>query len=191
MKGITLIGMPGAGKSTIGKTLADRLGFQFVDLDVLICEKEGRSHDQISREKGDAELMRLEEKYTLELDFSCFLHSRGRFRIAEVPAKRGVEARCSCTVFSPGGSIVYSPRAMEKLRAETTVVYLELPLLEIENRLGNGAATRGIVGLSEKGLGGLFEERASLYQSFAHQTINCFGLNDKTIVEKIANFYLI
>ena len=159
MRGVTLIGMPGAGKSTIGKILAVRLEFKFVDLDVLIREKEGRSHDQISRENGDAELLRLEEQYALGLDLAR-------------------------TVFAPGGSIIYSPRAMEKLRDETAIVYLELPFSEIKNRLGDNAAARGIVGLKEKGLDGLFTEREPLYLSYAHHIIHCQDLSDAEIVDK-------
>ena len=152
--------MPGAGKSTIGKMLAKQLGFEFVDLDILIKEKEGKSHDKIAREKGDAELLRLENLYTLDLDLAD-------------------------TVFSPGGSIVYSSEAMDKLKKETQIIYLELPLEEIKKRLGKKASTRGIIGFKEKGLDGLFSERTPLYESFADHTIFCSGLSDKQILEKI------
>lgn len=162
MKGITLIGMPGAGKSTIGKMLAKQIGFKFVDLDILIKEKEGRSHADILEKDGAEALLKAEEKYTLELDFAK-------------------------TIFSPGGSITYSPRAMEKLKNDTTIFYLKLPLIEIEKRLGKNIFSRGIVGLKEKGIDDLFAERIPLYESFAHYTISCFALTDKSIVSKIIN----
>lgn len=162
-KGITLIGMPGAGKSTVGKLLAKKIGYDFLDLDILIKEKEGRGHAEIVKEKGDAELMRLEELHTLGLDLNK-------------------------TVFSPGGSIVYSAAAMEKLRAETKIIYLELPLSEIKRRLGKSANDRGIVGLAEKGLDGLYGERAPLYEKFAHHTINCRQIPSVEVAEKINAF---
>ncbi len=163
MRGVTLIGMPGAGKSTIGKQLAKKLGYSFLDLDILIKEKEGRSHAVIAQEKGDAELMRLEERYTLGLNLDK-------------------------TVFSPGGSIVYSAAAMKKLQSETKIIYLELPLSEIRRRLGQGAKDRGIIGLAEKGLDSLFKERAPLYTKFAHHIINCHRITNVEVVKQINAF---
>src|SRR3972149_6935474 len=157
MKGITLIGMPGVGKSTIGRLLAEKIGFSFVDLDNLIRDREGRTHAQIAQEKGDSELSRLEEFYTLGLNLEK-------------------------TVFSPGGSIVYLPKAMEKLRRETLVIYLSAPIDVIRKNLGDRIDERGIVGLKEKGLGGIFSERAPLYEKFAHQSINCVGLSEDQII---------
>lgn len=160
MKGITLIGMPGAGKSTIGKLLAKKLGYKFVDLDFLIKEKEGRSHADILEKDGVEALLGVEEKHTLDLDLDKI-------------------------VFSPGGSIIYSPEAMEKLKDETRIIYLELPLGDIKKRLGKNIETRGIVGLKEKGPENLFQERTPLYESFADHIIHCANLEDKKIVEKI------
>ncbi len=154
--------MPGAGKSTIGKMLAKQLGFKFVDLDLLIKEKERRSHADILEKDGIDALLSVEEKYTLDLDLAK-------------------------TVFSPGGSIIYSSEAMKKISEESTIFYLELPLKEIKRRLGKGIETRGIVGLREKGLEILFAERTPLYKSSAQHTISCSFLNDQAIVSKIVN----
>jgi len=159
-KGITLIGMPGAGKSTIGKILAERLGFKFIDLDVFIKEKEGKSHAEIAKKRGDDALVKIEETYTLGLDFDK-------------------------VVFSPGGSIVYSPLAMEKVASQTTIFYLALPLETIRKRLGNGVETRGVVGFERLGLKGVFDEREPLYLSYANNVIQCRGLSDAEIVQKI------
>jgi len=160
MKALTLIGMPGSGKSTVGKAFAKKNGFRFVDLDALILKKEGKSHVAIMKEKGEKELLKLEEIYTLGLDFSSL-------------------------VFSPGGSIVYSPKAMKKIKEESKIIYLELPLEEIKKRLGNEAENRGIVGFVEKGIDGIFRERAPLYKDCADVTLNCFGLSIKGIIKKI------
>lgn len=152
--------MPGSGKSTIGRLLAQQLPARFIDLDELIREKEKKSHSQIMKESGEKKLLKLEEIYTLGLDFLSL-------------------------VFSPGGSIIYSPKAMEKIKKESKVVYLELPLKEIKKRLGKEAENRGIVGFVEKGIDGLFLERTPLYQNCADITINCSGLSVDKIIRKI------
>ena len=166
---VTLIGMPGVGKSTIGRLLADRLGFGFVDLDVLIHQQEGVGHSDILKEKGEEALLKLEEDYALKLDFIAAVNKS---------AVRGL-------VFSPGGSIIYSEKAMAKLHSETTILFLDLPFLEIKKRLGNKAEHRGIVGLSKKTLEDIFKERLPMYRLAADHTINCVGLADEEVVEKI------
>ena len=170
MEGITLIGMPGSGKSVIGKQLAHHLGWDFVDLDILIKEKEGKSHAEIMKEKGEHELLQLEELYTLGLDFN--LPTGG-------------------LVFSPGGSIIYSRRAMEKLKSETKIIYLDLPYEEIKSRLGNNLENRGIIGLTLRGLGSLYQERTPIYQKFAHHIIPCIDQNEKEVVDKISNLLFV
>lgn len=162
-KGITLIGMPGSGKSTVGKLLAKEIGYNFIDLDEFIKEKSGKSHQEIIRIEGEKELLRLEELYTLGLDFTK-------------------------TVFSPGGSIVYSLPAMEKLKKETQIFYLYLPMEVVEKRLQGIAEGRGIIGLKEKGLEKLLEERHPIYEKFAHKIINCFSLNKEGIVNEILQY---
>lgn len=155
--------MSGSGKSTIGMLLAERIGFKFIDLDELIKNKEGKSHAAVLEEDGEEKLLQLEEVHTLNLD-------------------------CTQTVFSPGGSIIYSPRAMEKLRNETTVVYVNMPLEEIKQHVKNDFEHRGIVGLKEKGIDRLFMERAPIYENVAHHIINCGGLPKERIVDEIVRF---
>src|SRR3989338_7611659 len=121
-KGITLLGMPGSGKSSVGKQLSVKLNWQHLDLDDYIRDRQQVPHYQILAEKGDEALLALENQYTLELDLNN-------------------------TVFSPGGSIVYSPQAMEKIRRDTLIVLLEAPLEEVIKRVGpNLDNKRGIVG---------------------------------------------
>ena len=165
MKGITLIGMPGSGKSTIGKMLADISKRRFVDLDILILEKEGRGHADILEKDGKEELLRLEEKYTLGIDLLN-------------------------TVFSPGGSIVYSDLAMKKMERETEIFYFMLPVEEIKRRLGDKIDSRGIVGLKERGIKKLFQERDILYRKFSDKIIDCEGLSKKEIMESIQQFLI-
>ncbi len=165
MPAITLIGMPGAGKSTVGELLAKELNCEFLDLDVLIKEKEGKSPHRFIKEHGEAAFLKLEEALVNNLDISSF--------------KKGL-------VIAPGGSIVYSVPAMEKLYKETRIFYLELPLKTIQNRLGDSIELRGIVGLAKgNDLADLYRQRTELYKKYAHHTFNCVGCGEKDIAKGI------
>ena len=143
MANITLIGMPGSGKSTLGARLAQRLGYRFVDGDAII-ESSGRRLQEIIDRDGEEEFLRIEEAELLKL------------------AGQG-------QVFAPGGSCVLSPRAMAHLRKLSVVVYLDIPFALLETRLGaDGMARRGIVGLRRMDLARIYEIRRPLYLRYAH-----------------------
>ena len=160
MKGITLIGMSGAGKSTIGRLLARHLDFYFLDLDEYIKEKEGVSHLGIMEKKGEKELLQLENKYALALAYDK-------------------------TVFSPSGSIIYSPRAMEKLKNLTTIFYLNVSYEDLAERLKNNIYERGIIGLKDRGLKSVFLEREPLYIQAAHHNVFCENKKPENIASEI------
>jgi shikimate kinase len=159
-KGITFIGMPSAGKSVTGRMLAQKLDCKYIDLDILILEKEGISHQQILQEKGGEELEKLEEKYALELDFEDL-------------------------IFAPGGSMIFSPRAMEKIKQETFVIHLGVGEEEIKRRLGKNLYTNGIVGLEEKGLQNIILERTPLYEKYADLYLDTNNLSREEVVEQV------
>jgi shikimate kinase len=165
MKGITLIGMPSSGKSTIGKLLAENLKWKFIDLDELISQEEGIDITELIQKKGEKELSRLETDYTLKQDLSNI-------------------------VFAPGGSIIYSETAMEKIKKETAVIYLEIPLDEIEKRISKHRRSQIIVGLKEKGLPKLFEERILLYKLNADQTVDCSRFNQCLDYKAVINYII-
>ena len=158
---ITLIGMAGAGKSTIGRALARRLNFAFIDVDCLITEKTGMTLQALIDKQGDSALIRFEEEAILKLD--------------EVD---------EC-IISPGGSVVYSERAMEHLKKVSKIVFLDAPFRSIIKRIRN-TRNRGIVGLRDRSLKELFEERVILYKKYADFTIKIREReNIPKIVEKI------
>ena len=95
---ITLIGMPSSGKSTIGVLLAKRLGYSFVDVDILIQEKEGRLLKEIIAEEGLSGFLQVEERVNAELE-----------------AKK--------SVIAPGGSVIYGEKAMQHLKEISELVY--------------------------------------------------------------------
>lgn len=171
---ITLIGMPASGKSTIGKILAKKLGWDFVDLDDLIKEKTGKSYDEILEQDGEKKLLNLENKFTFELDFSAY----GGSPAGRKNSKKGI-------IFSPGGSIIYSREAMEKIKNGSRIIYMDLPLGEIKKRLKERVIKGGIVGLKENGLKKLFEERNLIYKKFADYIIEAKNMKEEKIVSQI------
>jgi shikimate kinase len=156
---IILIGMPGSGKSTIGKMLAGELSYRFTDLDVYIREKEGRSLQEIIDRDGEDYLMQIEKQCMSEIDLTR-------------------------RVIAPGGSLVYYEDLMLFLQQKATLVYLKESLSSLQTRLYN-ASSRGIIGLKNKPLAGLFAERQPLYQRYADITIDCDGLTRAQIVHEI------
>jgi shikimate kinase len=144
---ITLIGMPGSGKTAVGKELAAMLDYKLIDPDRLMEKKYSCLLQAFLDKNG-------EEK---------FLKKEGEIAIAATKGKNNL-------VISPGGSIVYCPKAMEYFQEISTIFYLKTPLAVIEKRIG--AVPRAIVGLKEKTLGCLYAERSPLYEKWAEAAID-------------------
>ena len=158
---IVLIGMPGAGKSTVGVVLAKRLGYRFVDSDLVIQEKYDRLLHELIEEHGVEGFWRIEEEENASLN----------------PRK---------SVIATGGSVIYGPRAMEHLREIGTVVYLKLPLEEVTERLGDLNA-RGVTLRPGQTLADLYAERVPLYEKYAHEVVDCYHIWIRDVVRKIAS----
>ncbi len=139
---LTLIGMPGVGKSSVGKLLAKRLGYSLIDTDIAITEALQTPLQTLISTYGNDYFMEQEEKAILSL------------------------GTCQKSIIAPGGSAVYSEKGMLFLKKISTVIYLRDSLNNIQKRLHN-LHTRGIVGLKEKGLPLLFQERCFLYERYA------------------------
>ena len=146
MNNITLIGMPGAGKSTIGVVLAKVLGYQFLDSDLLIQKQEKRRLSEIIEEEGYEGFQEVENRVN-----------------ASIEADK--------TVIATGGSAVYCEEAMQHLRSIGTVVYLKLPLNSLSKRLGN-LKGRGVLLREGQTLKDLYEERTPLYEKYADIVID-------------------
>lgn len=161
MKNIILIGMPGSGKSTVGVVLAKVLGYRFLDSDLLIQEREGRLLSEIMEQEGIDGFIRIEE---------------------EINAGICTE---SC-VIATGGSVVYGQKAMEHLGEIGTVVYLSLPLKELEARLGN-LRCRGVVLRDGQTLEDLYKERVPLYERYADITVDETGMDVEQTLEMLVS----
>lgn len=158
-KNIVLIGMPGAGKSTVGVVLAKKLGFAFLDSDLVIQSREGRLLHEIIEQQGVDKFWFIEEEANLSID-----------------AVR--------TVIATGGSVIYGSRAMEHLGQNGIIIYLQLSCGEIAGRLGD-LNERGVTLREGQTLETLYEERTPLYEKYAHITMDCENLSIREIVEEI------
>jgi shikimate kinase len=140
-RNIVLIGMPGSGKSTVGVILAKTLGMDFVDTDLLICKREGSTLQEILDSKGLEEFLNIEERTALDTDL------------------RG-------TVIATGGSVPLRDAAMEHLRKNGTIVFLDVPLPELERRISN-IVTRGIAFAPGQTLADIYAIRLPIYRRWA------------------------
>lgn len=156
---IILIGMPGAGKSTVGIVLAKVLGYDFVDSDLLIQKTDGRLLWQIMDEEGIDGFNRIEEQVNCSINLEH-------------------------TVIATGGSAVYSSRSMEHLRSIGTVIYIHVSYETLKNRLGD-LHQRGVVLKPGQTLQSLYKERAALYERHAHITIEADDMDIPQTVEAI------
>lgn len=156
---ITLIGMPGSGKSTIGVLLAKRLGYSFVDVDIVIQEEEGRLLKEIIEEEGLEGFLEVENQFNAGMD----VHK---------------------SVIAPGGSVIYGKEAMEHYKKRSTVVYLKLSYESLKERLGD-LVDRGVVLRDGMTLRDLYEERVPYYEKYADIVIDEAGLEAGQIVDKL------
>lgn len=158
-RNITLIGMPASGKSMVGVLLAKRLGYSFVDVDILIQEKEKRLLKEIIAREG----------------LDGFLEVENRVN-AQLMAER--------SVIAPGGSVIYGKEAMEHLKEISTVVYLKLSYEEVKKRLGN-LTDRGVAVKEGMTLQDLYHERIPYYERYADITIEEAGKTAGDVVDEL------
>lgn len=156
---IVLVGMPGAGKSTIGVLLAKRIVFEFIDSDLNIQLKTGESLQETMDRDGYLKLREVEE------DVLCDLH-------------------VSNAVISTGGSAVYGTKAMEHLKRDGIVVFIKATLLELKRRVEN-YENRGIARRPDQSFQELFDERDLLYNKYSDIVIYSVKGQQDSMVEEI------
>ena len=143
---IILIGMPASGKSTVGVILAKILGYNFVDADIVIQEKEGRQLSEIIETEGVDGFIDIENRINT-----------------------GIEVEK--TVVATGGSVVYGKEAMEHYKNIGKVVYLKVGMDVLTKRLKD-VKQRGVVMKDGQSLISLYNERSNLYEKYADITID-------------------
>ena len=162
---ITLIGMPGSGKSTVGIILAKYLSLGFIDTDVLIQINQQKTLQEIINESDYLNLRKVEEKELLKINITNH-------------------------IIATGGSAVYSKKAMIHLRDISTIVFLEVEIKEIQKRIHN-YETRGVAKAKSQSFQELFNERQTLYKKYAELTVDSNKQSQEEIAEIIASKYCV
>ncbi len=156
---ISVIGMPGSGKSTVAATLASALGLELVDADGLIEAQEQQTLQQIMDTRGNAVFRAIEEQVLTQMPLFS-------------------------SVISTGGSVIYSEKIMARLSAHSTVVYLRARFETIEYRVSL-APHRGIASDGEQTLRDLYEERVPLYERYGDIVVDCDDVTPEQITATI------
>ena len=154
---IILIGMPGAGKSTIGPALAHSLGLGFMDTDTLLKEKTGRELKDIVAEDGYQVFLKLQEELIATLE------------------PEGM-------IIATGGSVVCSEPAMRHMKKDGKIIYLQQSLEDIEERL---SPERRLARSQDRSLAQVYNERCPLYEKYGDMQVECTGKTVDAIVTEI------
>lgn len=161
-KSVILIGMPGAGKSTIGVQLAKELVKDFVDTDLLIQSREDKTLQEIMDAGGDD----------------------GYLVLRDIESDVIRETHLSHHVIATGGSAVYCDEAMQHLKTYGPLVYLEADLAELRRRINN-YETRGIARRPDQSFDEVFQERTELYQKYADITVSGNGVSQDQVLQNL------
>tara|TARA_B100001564_G_C20463447_1_gene589138 strand:+ start:21 stop:524 length:504 start_codon:yes stop_codon:yes gene_type:complete len=140
-KSISLVGMAGAGKSSIGKQLADHLGYSFIDSDLLIENEYQESLQQVLDRSGKENFLKIEENALMSIEFNN-------------------------TILATGGSAIFSELAMDYIRSRSSIIFIEAPYKKIVERVSN-FSERGFLKSSDQTIQEAFVERQFLYKHFA------------------------
>lgn len=156
MDSIVLIGMPGTGKSTVGVVLAKLLGYDFIDTDILISNREG-------------------------LPLSEIIVRDGYDRFIEIEGGVGAELYCRRTVIATGGSMAFSDCAMENLSRLGIVVWLDTPVSVIEERISGNLLARGVATPRPMSVSEIYDAREPFYRRWAKLRLPCIGNTEQVV----------
>ena len=156
-KNIILIGMPGAGKSTIGPLLAEKLGFSFEDTDTMIHKSDGRYLKDIVKEDGFETFLDIQQKVIMSQEFRNH-------------------------VIATGGSVIKSRHLMQYFKSIGMIIYLMIDFNTLEQRL---APDRRLARAGGQTFRDVYEEREPLYKKYAECIIDCTNKTPEEIVRKI------
>ena len=157
-----LIGMPGSGKSALGRRVARLLDWDFIDTDNVLAERAGMTVGELSSSVSNEEFRRREEEAVLSIP-------RGR------------------KIIATGGSVVYGRRAMQHLKQIGTIIYLDLPLWMLVRRIGDTTQKRGVILKPGQTIGDIFHERKGLYKRYADIEFQTFKLSPGKSSRLLAN----
>lgn len=165
---LVLVGMMGAGKTTVGREVAARFGWPFVDVDEEIEARQGRTIPEIFDDDGEA-----------------------AFRIIERSVLADVLSSPVPTVVAAGGGAVLDPANRDVMRARGTVVWLRAKAEELHRRVGagtgrpliDGCGTDPAIRFEE-----LVSSREAAYHHVAHDVVNVDHLSVEETTELLVRF---
>ena len=160
VRSIVLIGLPGSGKSTVGRLLAEALGWRFLDVDRMIERQTGRSITDIFRAQGEAAFRRLEAE----------------------AAHAALEARDA--VVAPGGGWAAAPGSLESLAPDALSVWLKVSPGVALTRMGHAHDRPLLADDPAAGLERLHRQRSARYADAA-LTVETDGRTVDEVVETI------
>lgn len=143
---IVLVGMPGSGKSTVGKALSLKSGMAWVDTDYLMESWWGMPLQAVRDRLGLEDFLSAEEELVCSLKFYD-------------------------TVISTGGSVIYSPMSMEHLKKLGEIVYLKASIETIKQRIQN-TSMRGLAMRKDQSIEDVYRNRLPLYERYARKIID-------------------
>ncbi len=158
-RNLILIGMPAVGKSTLGVLLAKRIGYAFIDTDLLVQTGEGMRLKRIIQEKGTEGFCDIEAKHIQRL-------------------------HTSRTVIATGGSVIYRPEAMHHLAGLGAIIFLDIGLTPLSQRLKQ-LDNRGVVRRPGQSIDQLYNERRPLYRRYARITVDCSRCTPDEILTRL------
>ena len=158
---IVLIGMPSAGKTTVGVSLAQRLGMKFIDTDDVIKQIENKPLKDIVNEEGHQKFLEKQEAAILGLNLENH-------------------------VIATGGSVVYADGSMQHFTNNGTIIFLLMTYSEVEQRV---TPERRFAREKGKSLLDVYNERMPLYEKYADLTIYCSKKSVEEIVDEIIELY--
>jgi shikimate kinase len=156
---LILIGMPGAGKSTVGVLLAKQLGLDFIDTDLILQRQTGLRLQQLINLQGIHRFRAAEEAMLLSLDYTN-------------------------TLIATGGSVIYSPLGMAHLKHLGTLIYLNISLSLLSQRLAD-IGDRGILKPAGQSFADLYAERTPIYARYADLKVNIDELTPAEVLVKV------
>ena len=156
---IVLVGMAGAGKSSVGRLLARKLGRKFIDTDVLLAKSQDNSLQRLIDTLGPDQFKRIEEEILLKVDVRNH-------------------------VIATGGSSIYSGPGMAHLENEGIIVFLKVRVSVLKERVGD-TAERGLVKNHWQSFEDLYSERLPLYKQHSEITVECSQLDHEEVCNLI------
>ena len=160
MQAIYLTGLMGAGKTTVGKELASKLGLTVMDTDEEIVKQEGKSINEIFALHGESYFRELESKM-----------------LAELPTEN--------IVITTGGGIILNEENRKFMKERGTVVYLDANPEEILVRLQNDQSRPLLAKDKQNVIFMLYKDRLPLYEESCHLKVTTTGKDIETIVNEI------